>query len=187
MQHYFTKYHPPNPNAVVYNFDFPLIDSPGILITSGAIGHAPAWCGQIVNTAGVAQVRVSRFKLLIKRVPETAWESITAAVENILRDALGLREMPSRGGAPDRLRWAVSPQFPDPLVVFSGPVDAHSNPVGRDLFHIPGIAEVVLNAAELTVVKGKLFRWDAILPDVNGVLVRHGYTPKGKPSSSGGG
>lgn len=59
------------------------------------------------------------------------------------------------------------------LESFSSAVDAQGHPLGKELFGVKGVANVLILPAFITVTKRPEEDWNQMLPKVEGVLDRH--------------
>lgn len=56
---------------------------------------------------------------------------------------------------------------------FSSPEEAAGSPLGRRLFSLPGVANVFILPAFLTISKQPAADWDILLPKIEGILHSH--------------
>lgn len=84
----------PNPNAMKFVLDRAVFASPlSFPSAQTARGHTPA--EQIFALPGVYNVFMVRDFVTVNKLPDVAWESLTAAVATILADYLALLELGS--------------------------------------------------------------------------------------------
>jgi hypothetical protein len=63
--------------------------------------------------------------------------------------------------------------IPSGMAVFASPAEAASDPLGRDLFAIEGVGNVLVLPTFVTVTKRPDAEWDRMLTRIEEVLIRH--------------
>lgn len=46
-------------------------------------------------------------------------------------------------------------------------------PMVHELFGVKGVSEIILRAYEVSIIKGSVFSWEEILPQVEAVILKH--------------
>jgi hypothetical protein len=108
---------------------------------------------------GVARATANRYRLRVWRVPGAAWEAILGAADPLVLAAVGARAL--EGCPPDGDDYRVWPlRRPQRRKqVFEGVRAAVEDPLAAALFGLEGVAEVIVDARQVTVRKGRLFAW----------------------------
>lgn len=130
---------------------------------------APAWLEPIARREDVRETSLTRYKVRIAKRRSASWESIEPAAIAALAARFGaIGPLPPAAESVGRFG-----PWPGPRRVFEGVSSAESDPVGRALFAIDGVAEVVLDPLRTLVVKGRLFGGSEVFDAVRRVFARH--------------
>jgi hypothetical protein len=140
---------PPNPHVRVFHVREELTRE--IVAVFGA--GAPPWLAPVVAHEGVREASLNRYRIRVSKSRDAEWSAL---------EPVAIAAFESRFGAIGPLPPAPesSARFAPvsgPRRVFEGVSSAAHDPLGRALFEIEGVAEVVFDPLETLVVKGRLF------------------------------
>ena len=166
------KYFPNNPNVVVYNFNRSLVESASHMIKDGYIPEGvQAWIRELAALPQITEMRVSRYKVLIKRDPDCTFEEFLDTVEHIMTGALEPEWVPAITEEPTNRSFPLPPGRRVSPQAFKNPADGQSDPLAAQLFAIPGTNELVFRDDTIIVYKGHLFPWAELAPAIEDALV----------------
>lgn len=67
------------------------------------------------------------------------------------------------------------PVLSDTIVTFDSPDSQRnkSTPMVQDFFGIKGIVKVTLQRYQISILKGRVYRWEELLPDIEKIILKH--------------